>query len=280
MEPTLRADDPQVFLNGAALLEEFNSSAPELLEQNFGVAIAVLIHRRLPGYESSIGPPRLLMRPDSGDPVSNHTLEAEVCDQTYAKREDSLPANAEGPIYKPFTPNFKRRSSSDSNNWRNSFALQGGLGCDAPYSAEYLQSSTYLGEPRFDCPFRDPTTGHCDSPAGFTDATTRTCFNPNKRGDPPGPGSGAQHRPKLLTRGRAAESRGYWYIEPTVDVLADLLASPEKRVPLYPFLAALYGSSPYFEQWGMRSVAHGSNRTSDLMLSASPPSSTQIQILN
>ena len=38
-------------------------------------------------------------------------------------------------------------------------------------------------------------------------------------------------------------------MEPTVDVLSDLLADPAKRVPVYAFAAALYGSSPYFSQW-------------------------------
>jgi hypothetical protein len=175
-------------------------------------------------------------------------LEVQICDATFAKQNTFLPSSADGPIYKPFTHHFKPRSPRN-NNWRNSFDLQKGFGCDAPYTAEFLQSVTYVGEPRFDCQFRDSVTGHCASPAGFTGGT-RTCFNPRGRGVPPGPESRAQHRPKLLTRGQLGGQRGYWYIEPTVDVLVDLLAAPDKRVPLYPFITAMYGGSPYFEQWG------------------------------
>ncbi len=248
MEPKLRADNPQLFLKGVELLKEFNSTAPKLLDQNFAVAIAVLIHRKRSGPKSATSPPRLLARPDSGSPVSNHILEIEICDRSYEKYDEFLPKKGAGPIYKPFTLSFKNRSSSKYNNWRNSFALQGGLGCDAPYTPDYLQSSVYLDEPRFDCNFRDPVTGRCSSPAGYAN-TSQICFNPSKRGKPPGPESMAQYRPKLLSRGIAEDSKGYWCIEPTVNVLMDLLASPEKRVPLYPFIVALYGGSPYFAQW-------------------------------
>jgi hypothetical protein len=249
VEPKLRADNPQLFQKAVDLLKEFNSTTPELLDQNFAVAIAVLIHRKRSTPISAASPPRLLTGPDSGSPVSNHILEIEVCDHSYEKHDDFRPKKSEGPIYKPFTESFKNRSSSEYNNWRNSFALQGGLGCDAPYTPDYLQSSAYLGEPRFDCNFRDPVTGRCNSPTGYTD-TSRTCFNPSKRGRPPGPGSRAKNRPKLLSRGVADGIKGYWCIEPTTDTLVDLLASPEKRVPLYPFIVALYGGSPYFGQWG------------------------------
>jgi hypothetical protein len=249
VEPKLRADNPQLFQKAVDLLREFNSTTPELLDQNFAVAIAVLIHRKRSTPISAASPPRLLSGPDSGNPVSNHILEIEVCDRTYEKHDYFCPTNSEGPIYKPFTESFKNRSSSKYNNWRNSFALQSGLGCDAPYTPDYLQSDPYLAEPRFDCYFRDPVTGRCSSPAGYTD-TSQTCFNSSKRGRPPGPGSRAKNRPKLLSRGVANGIKGYWCIEPTTDTLVDLLASPEKRVPLYPFIVALYGGSPYFEQWG------------------------------
>jgi hypothetical protein len=248
VEPVLQANDPQAFARGVALLEEFNATAPALLGPNFGVAVAVLIHRGLPGSDGAEGPARMLARPDSGEPTSTGDLQVDVCDATFAKRSAFLPGTAAGPIYKPFTDHFKPRSPG-TNNWRNSFDLQGGLGCDAPYTAEFLQSATYLSEPRYDCPFRDSATGHCGSPAGYPDRT-RTCFNPNKRDVPPGPESQAQHRPKLLTRGELGEQHGYWYIEPTIDVLVDLLAAPHKRVPLYPWIAAMYGGSPYFDRWG------------------------------
>jgi hypothetical protein len=194
------------------------------------------------------GPQPLLRTPDGGKPASNHVLEVQICDRSYEKNAEFLPEGREGPIYKPFTHSFKNRSSSSHNNWRHSFAPQGGLGCDAPYGPEYLQSADYLNEPRYDCEFRDAATGHCHSPAGYP--KVQTCFNPNKRGVPPGRDSKAQHRPKLLSRGVSENTKGYWYIEPTVEVLSELLASPEKRVPLYPFIVALYGGSPYFTQWG------------------------------
>ena len=238
---------PRHSRKASIILRRLNSAAPKLLEPNFGVAIALLLHRVVAGAPA--GPSRVLHRPDSGDPLSTTDLQLEVCDPTWAKDTAFLPAGAEGAIYKPFTEHFKGRSPG-VNNWRNSFDLQGGLGCDAPYTGRYLRSAAYLAEPRFDCRFRDPTTGRCNSPDGNT-AANRICFNPNKRGVPPGPDTGAKHRPKLLTRGQDVDRRlGYWYVEPTVDVLADLLGDPTKRVPVYPFAAALYGGSPYFETWG------------------------------
>lgn len=246
MEPVLQSDDPQAFARGVALLEEFNATSPALLGPNFGVAVAVLIHRRIPGSDGADGPPKLLARPDSGEPLSTGDIQTSICDATFAKYEPFLPRSADGPIYKPFTAHFKPRSPR-TNNWRNSFDLQGGLGCDAPYTTEFLQSAEYLSEPRFDCPYREASTALCKSPAGLS-GRDRHCFYPAKRigSGPPGPESRAQHRPKLLTR----DQRGYWYVEPTLDVVVDLLAAPDKRVPLYPFMAAVYGGSPYFDQWG------------------------------
>jgi hypothetical protein len=246
VEPTLDLADQDVLARGIDLLREFASPFPRLLGPNFGVAIAVLIHRSVASTGSNTGPPELVFRPDSGRPIPTGDLQVAVCDATFEKEGAFLPGDAEGPIYKPFTEHFKPRSPN-ANNWRNSFDLQGGLGCDAPYTADFLRSPVYLGEPRYDCPFRDPATGHCSSPAG--PPGTPTCFNPTKRDVPPGPGTRAQHRPKLLSRGTEA-NHGYWYVEPTVDVLADLLAAPDRRVPLYPWIAAMYGGSAYFKRWG------------------------------
>jgi hypothetical protein len=239
--------DPDVIRRGVALLERFNAQAPRLLTQNFGVGIAVLLHRETPTAPTS-GPDRALRRARLGAAVSTGALQVGICDATWEKDPAILPASATGPIYKPFTRHFKGRSPR-VNNWRNSFDLQAGIGCDAPN--EMLSDPTYLAEPRFDCRYRDRASGECRSPAGNVHATIRTCFNPNKRDVPPGPGTRAQHRPKLLARG--VDSRGvagYWAVDPTVDVLSDLLADPAKRVPVYPFAAALYGSSPYLSQWG------------------------------
>lgn len=246
MEPVLNLDDPAVLDQGIDLLRRFAEPFPRLVAPNFGVAIAVMLHRSSGNPVGRAGPDALVRSPDSGGPISTGLLQTAVCDATFEKDESFLPNGAEGPIYKPFTDHFKGRSPA-RNNWRNSFDLQTGLGCDAPYTAEFLLSDAYLGEPRYYCQFRDPLTGHCFSPAG--PAGTRTCFNPNKRDIPPGPDTRAQHRPKLLSRG-PDDNPGYWFVEPTVDVLADLLSTRERRVPLYPWIAAMYGGSPYFRQWG------------------------------
>jgi hypothetical protein len=192
----------------------------------------------------------MLNRARIGSAISTGDLQIHVCDATWEKDSTVLPPEAAGPIFKPFGDAFFRRSSDPGvNNWRNSFDLQAGFGCDAP--TQMLADASYLAQPRFDCRYRDPTTGECWSPAGNVHATTRTCFNPNKRDVPPGPGTRAQHRPKFLARGTdPAGVQGYWAVEPTVDVLSDLLADPAKRVPVYPFAAALYGASPYLSQWG------------------------------
>jgi hypothetical protein len=183
--------------------------------------------------------------PGSGDPISTHDIQA-LCNSTYAKHEDFLPAGADGPVYKPFTDSFK---STKRNNWRNSFDLQRGIGCDAPFSAEYLQSPLYLREPRFYCVFRDSGTGRCSSPAGLAEGS-KTCFNPAKRrARAAGPESRARPAPKLLSRTDGPDGPSYWCVEPTTEALFDLLGPPERRAPLYPFIVALYGGSPYFGQW-------------------------------
>ncbi|HEU4705566.1 MAG TPA: hypothetical protein VFS64_00065 [Solirubrobacterales bacterium] len=245
MEASLDLEDRELFQRGVTLLRGFASPPNKILGPNFGVAIAVLIHRGLGGARGESAPPELIFRPDSGGPIGTKDLQAAVCDATFEKDVAHLPVHAEGPIYKPFTDHFKPTSA---NNWRNSFDLQGGLGCDAPYTADFLRSPEYLGERRVYCPYRDPASGHCHSPGG--PGGKPTCFNPNKRDVPPGPGTSALDRPKLLSRGPRA-NRGFWYVEPTADVLAGLLAAPDNRVPLYPWMAAMYGGSAYFKQWGV-----------------------------
>lgn len=244
MEAALDLEDRQLFERGVQLLREFES-ANDMPGPNFGVAVAVLIHRGLGGARGDSAPPELIFRPDSGDPIRTGDLEVAVCDATFEKDDAYLMSDAEGPIYKPFTEHFKPRSPK-TNNWRNSLDIQTGLGCDAPYTADFLRSPDYLGERRIHCHYRDPASGHCSSP---TRSSTPTCFNPNKRDVPPGPDSTEHDRPKLLSRGSKAK-RGFWYVEPTVDVLASLLGAPDRRVPLYPWMAAMYGGSAYFKQWG------------------------------
>ncbi len=109
----------------------------------------------------------------------------------------------------------------------------------------------YVAEHRYDCPFRAPDDARCHSPHGLARARSRTCFNPNKRNDaaPPGAGSAAKHRPKLLARSYAEDGRpGYWFIEPNNSVLVDLLGAPSARVPLIPLMVAVYGGSLHWRR--------------------------------
>jgi hypothetical protein len=245
VEASLDLEDRQLFERGVQLLHEFGSSS-KILGPNFGVAIAVLIHRGLGGARGSSAPSELIFRPDSGEPIGTGELQKDVCDATFEKDTAYLPSDHEGPVYKPFSPHFKPRYP-DANNWRNSLDLQVGLGCDAPYTADFLRSPAYLGERRVDCAYRDPASGNCSSPGG-PGGTPPTCFNTNKRGAPPKPGETALDRPKLLSRGPRPK-RGFWYVEPTADVLAGLLAGPDIQVPLYPWMTAMYGGSAYFKKW-------------------------------
>lgn len=239
--PEFRTDDPRLFRRAVDLLQ---SHAPNLLTQNFSVAVAVLMHRNFSASRRA-GPPVRVHTPDSGPAISTLDLQT-LCDGVYEKEVTFLPRGAEGPIYKPFTDSFKSRSPR-TNNWRNSFDLQNGIGCDAPYDDEFLRNDAYLADQRVYCPFRDARTGECGSPSGRA-GESRTCFNPNKKGLPPGPESRAKQPPKVLTRGDA----GYWYVEPTPAVLTDLVWDPTNRVPAFPFAVALYGGSAYFAAWGSR----------------------------
>jgi len=228
-------NDPDVFAAAVEILDDFRSGPSKLLGPNFAVAIAVMLHRNdlihLPG----------------GRLTSAATLQHDICDQTWSKSDAFLPDGADGDVYKPFTLNFKER---EGNNWRNSFDIQAGLGCDAPYSPEYLLSEAYLAESRFDCPFREMKTGQCTSPSGHA-GESRTCFNPNKNELPPDRSTAAQPRPKLLKRDSVDNEDGYFYVEPSIEVLADLLGKRGIRVPFYPFAAALYGGSEY---WASRNA--------------------------
>lgn len=239
MQIQLDAADVDLF---HAAVKELTAFGSRPVANNFAVAIAVLLHRT----GSGVPVPNVIAQPGQGiDPVSTRSLQIDICDRTWEKDSRFLPEGAEGPIYKPFGLNFKGRSP-DPNNWRNSFDPQTGLGCNAPYVDPYLASPDYLSEPRFDCTFREVATGYCTAVEGKP-----TCFNPNKRSIPPMPGdTEAPQRPKLLQRVHDGPGNGFWYLEPTVDVLSQLLATPSARVPLYPFAAALYCGSSYWQSFG------------------------------
>jgi hypothetical protein len=246
VEAKLSIDDRAAFDRSVRILADLKKDNRQFLALNFAVEIAVLIHRSRPGFDDPAGPPPLVADPGSGPPISTGDLQKLVCDETYAKQDDFCPRGAEGPIYKPFTASFKSRKR---NNWRNSIDVQRGLACDAPFSPGFLQADHYLEELRFDCPFRNPESAACESPAGLT-GSSRTCFNPAKRsGRAAGADNSARPAPKLLTR-TETPTVGYWYIEPTVSTLIDLVGWTDRRVPLFPFLMAIYGGSPYFEPWG------------------------------
>jgi hypothetical protein len=238
MVPLISLDDESAFSAGRRELYEIRQL---VRSNNFAVAVAVLMHTARANREPSEYP--RIFAPGAGPPLDTAELQA-VCDQVYAKEPDFLPGTAEGPIYKPFTNSFKPRSPA-TNNWRNSFDLQAGLGCDAPYTDDYLKAPEYLAEPRTDCVFRDPETGRCESLVGVTGGA-RTCFNPNKRGDPPGAETRAKVPPKLLSRSDA----GYWIVPPTEDLLAQLLSDPTAKIPVYGYIAATYCGSAYLKQWG------------------------------
>jgi hypothetical protein len=232
----VRTQDPRVFRFASDLLDQFKHDNPRLRATNFAVALSVFSRRSI----SSSG--ITLNRPGGGPSIDTGDLQS-LCDATYEKVPGFDRATADAPIYKLFSGEFKPRSPR-SNNWRNAFDLQTGLGCDAPWDSSFLQSGAYLDEQRFYCPFRTKG-GVCDSSTGFASGTPRHCFMPNKRGKAPGPDTIAASPPKLLARGFDADGggRGYWYVEPTLGGLALLLGDPTQRVPVYPFLVVFYGGT-------------------------------------
>lgn len=226
------------FRDAVTRLANFGNSQTRPLGPNFGVAIAVMLHRH--------DPSRFMVTSD-GKPTTTSQLQLKVCDPTWEKKDEFLPSTASGPIYKPFTESFKGRSPA-VNNWRNSFDIQGGIGCNAPLTPLYLQSADYIAEHRFDCRFRDQLTGQC----GLSQVDAK-CFNPEKKGNglPAWAPTNAGHRPKLLRRGAdLSGSLGYWSIEPTVGSLADLLRDPGVRVPATDFATVLFGGSAYWSEEG------------------------------
>jgi hypothetical protein len=227
-------------------VETLKAIRPRLLSSNFAVAVSALAHR-----DHSSRPWTISSAP--GPLLTTHDFQR-MCDDTWGKRVEFLPAGADGNVYKPFTDSFM---SARRNNWRNSFDLQSGIGCDAPLTEQYLLSENYLVEERFDCVFRDSATAACLSPAGNHGAA-RTCFDPSKNGNPPGPSSRAIHRPKLLTRGVNDDGHlGYWILEPTPETLSGLLPDATVRVPLYPFAVALYAGSDYWLAEGRQQITSG-----------------------
>lgn len=230
----LNLDDPALFEAAARSLHAFKDKP---LTGNFAVAIAALLHRPEAGRSRSISRP-------GGTTTSTADLQG-ICDDTWRKRSEFLPSGSEGSIYKPFTMSFKPETN---NNWRNSFDLQAGLGCDAPPTIEYLGSPDFVEEARYYCQFRDPSTAICHSPSARYSETP--CFVPAKNSAvaPPSPhNSRAALRPKLI--GRSKES-GYWLIEQTAESLAGLLNSVGARIPVLPFAVSLYSGSAYLGRTG------------------------------
>lgn len=231
-------DAVAAFREAVTQLSSFATASQRPLGPNFGVAMAVLLHRSDPGR---------FVIPPYGDATTTGDLQLKVCDPTWAKAPEFLPSAESGPIHKPFTLSFKGRSPA-VNNWRNSFDIQGGIGCSAPYTSAYLQSAAYVAEHRFDCSFRDGQSGYCRAAN-----TGALCFNPTKKGGGVAAWSdtSARPRPKLLRRGTDSHGTfGYWSVEPTVDSLADLLGDPLVRVPVTAFATVLFAGSPYWSKWG------------------------------
>lgn len=223
--------DPEVFRRAASSLKTMHTT---VRTGNFAVATAALIHRPGSGRSSELSAP-------GGGLLEPDRLEA-LCDDTWRKEPGYLPPGATGPIYKPFTESFKPESASAQNNWRNSFAPQKGLGCDAPPDSSFLLSPDFVEEARYYCPLRDTASGHCTSGNGPTGS--KLCFNPgaSPSATPPGPhDTAAPMTPKLLARADG----GYWLIPQSTDSLVNLLNSPTRRVPVLAFAAALYSGSRY-----------------------------------
>lgn len=231
--------DPAVFARAVSALKGAEQS---VRTNNFAVAIATLIHRPTSSRSREFQTP-------GGSLLEADKLEA-LCDDTWRKADSFLPVGAQGPIYKPFSDNFKPESSSSANNWRNSFAPQTGLGCDAPPTIDYLLSPDFVSEARYYCPLRDAETGACTSAHG--PARGKVCFNPGKsKGSmPPGPfDTAAAMTPKILARADG----GYWFIPQSSDSLIGLLNEPTERVPVLAFAVALYAGSDYLGRTGRQS---------------------------
>lgn len=230
------ASNVTLFHDAVSRLAQF-ASASKLLGPNFGVAISVLLHR---------SDPERYVISSSGSGTTTSDLQLEVCDPTWEKSPDYWLPSATGPIYKPFTLSFKGKSPA-VNNWRNSFDIQGGIGCDAPLSPDYFESTGFVTEHRFDCGFRDTSTGKCAAVENGA-----LCFNPEKKGSglPAWTSTRARHRPKLLRRGSDSSGNSrYWSVEPTVSSLADLLGDTYSRVSATDFSIALFAGSPYWSRW-------------------------------
>ncbi|MFL0712432.1 MAG: hypothetical protein ACJLS2_07140 [Microcella pacifica] len=236
-EASLNLDDPTTFESAAGIL---GSIGRKPITGNFAVAIAALLHRPDSGRAQSLSGP-------GGATTSTAVLQS-ICNDTWRKEDAFLPPGAEGPIYKPFTMNFK---PENNNNWRNSFDLQTGLGCNAPPTTAFLGSPEFIAEARYYCQFRDSSTAICHSPNAKNKETA--CFITNKRiteATPPGPhGSRAALRPKLL--GRSKDS-GFWLIDQTAESLVGLLNNVDARIPILPFAVSLFAGNPYLGTTGVR----------------------------
>lgn len=233
----IRTNSRRAFVLADESLKAFDEQARGPRTQNFAVAIAALLMRGRAG-RAALRP--MLFAPGHGPGITTGELQHDICDRIFEK-DVSFSPNPSERIYKPFTGRF---FDAAGNNWRNSFDLQTGLSCDAPFTGEYLRSDLYLGEARTDCSFRDPSNGSCTSPVGLVDKK-RTCFNTAKRNENTVNASTglARPSPKLFTRGYDGRRPIYWVIEPTTDVLMGLLGAPDARVPLFPFMAAVYCGS-------------------------------------
>lgn len=226
--------DVTLFTFANTLLEQFHQTTPNFRTQNFGVAIS-LQFARAGLYENvaAVG--------DSKDgAVSSATLQHEVCDIVWGKSPSHAGAVDSVRVLKPFSTALKEPSG---NNWRNSFDLQSGLGCDAPADSDFLLSESFLGESRVSCTFRSEG-GACHAPRLNPDKVP-TCFNPAKSSGFSGTQSNARlQTPKLLGRSDVTQSRNeLWRLPLVLDSADALLGVDGQRVPVYPFAYALYSGS-------------------------------------
>jgi hypothetical protein len=129
-----------------------------------------------------------------------------------------------------FTGSWKQ-DSSVLNNWRQPIDAQTGFRCDAPLGE--LSSFEFLLAERIICSHRDQFSRKCN-------ISQASCHNPTKKG-----GSGPTDipsLPKLLTRVNGK----YKIVTLSPIIIGKVLGRSLNRIPLFPFLYALYYHSDLF----------------------------------
>ncbi|MBA7625625.1 hypothetical protein ES703_33057 [subsurface metagenome] len=237
--------DEGAFQTALRLLESYKKTnkvrSPTLM-----LLLALLYYRKGAGHA-----PEVPTIEDTEKPIKRKNLELAV-DDLFTKTD---PPDPDRPVLMLLTGSWLKDSRHpEQNTWRNPMDTQAGLGCVAP--EQDLRIIEYAVAERSSCPHREEASRKCK-------LSGSACHNPTKKG-----GFGPTKVPSLPKALKPYE-RGFKIITLHPSALAMALGKGAEKIPIFPFLYALYHRSRLF---GEPQTADLDRFTSDFFLDDSATS--------